>query len=246
MSCADVPDWYLRHRIPVINTRSSSWLEARSQLLPPGYENTTCMRRLAEAGRVRQLARGLWQVIDPSREPPPLVVADAIFRDAVHYITTDAALEAEGLIDQPVPTITVVVRKKAKPIKVGLTTVRAVWLAESKLSSAEFTKTSREGYKVSLATPAQALVDALAQPEWMTHRTLLPEVLAQLPPRDVESAAETALLRSKAAAARLGYLIEEARLPVPRALENFAPVARTELTPGRRGPYSTRWRVYGW
>jgi len=246
VSCADVPDWYLRHRIPVINTRSSTWLEARSQVLPPGYENTTCMRRLAEAGRVRQLARGLWQVIDPSREPPSLALADAIFRDAVHYITTDAALEAEGLIDQPVPTITVVVRKKARPIKVGLTTIRAVWLAESKLSSAGFTKTSREGYRVSLATPAQALVDALAQPDWMTHRTLLPEVLVQLPPRDLETAAETALLRSKAAAARLGYLIEEVRLPVPRALETFVPVARTELTPGRRGPYSTRWRVYGW
>lgn len=246
MSCADVPDWYLRHRIPVINTRSATWLEARSQLLPPGYENTTCLRRLAEAGRVRQLARGLWQVIDPSRETPSLVVADAIFRDAVHYITTDAALEAEGLIDQPVPVITVVVRKKTKPVKVGRATIRVVWMAASKLSSAEFAKTSREGYKVSLATPAQALVDALAQPEWMTHRTLLPEVLAQLPPRDVESAAEAALLRSKAAAARLGYLIEEAGLPVPRALETFAPVARTELTPGRRGPYSTRWRVYGW
>jgi predicted transcriptional regulator of viral defense system len=174
------------------------------------------------------------------------VVADAIFRDAVHYITTDAALEAEGLIDQPVPVITVVVRKKTKPVKVGRATVRAVWMAESRLAEAGFNTTSREGYEVSLATPAQALVDGLAQPEWMTHRTLLPEVLVQLPPRDVETAADAALLRSKAAAARLGYLIEEARLPVPRALETFAPVSRTELTPGRRGPYSTRWRVYGW
>lgn len=246
MSCADIPNWYLSHRIPVINTRSATWIEARSQLLPPGYEHTTCLRRLARAGRVRQLARGLWQVIDPSREPPAPALADAIFREAVHYITTDAALEAEGLIDQPVPTITVVVRKKTKPIKVGLTTIRAVWMAESKLSRAEFTETSREGYRVSLATPAQALVDALAQPDWMTHRTLLPEVLVQLSPRDVETAAEVALVRSKAAAARLGYLVEDAGLPVPRALETFWPASRTELTPGRRGPYSTRWRVYGW
>jgi len=246
MSCADIPDWYLRHRIPVINMSSATWLEARSQVLPSGYENTTCLRRLAKAGKVSQLARGLWQVMDPAREPPSLALADAIFRDTVHYVTTDAALGAEGLIDQPVPSITVVVRKKSKPIEVGLATIRAVWMAESNLSSAAFTETSREGYRVSLATPVQAVVDALAEADWMTHRTLLPEVLAQLPPRDLELAADAALVRSKAAAARLGYLIEDARLPMPRVLEAFVPVTRTELTPGRRGPYSTRWRVYGW
>jgi len=166
---------------------------------------------------LKQLARGLWQVIDLSREPPSLVIADAIFRDTVHYITTDAALEAEGLIDQPVPVITVVVRKKAKPVKVGRATIRAVWMAESRLARAGFNTTSREGYRVSMATPAQALVDALAQPEWMTHRSLLPEVLVQLSSRDLEAAADSALLRSKAAAARLGYLLEEAELLVDEA-----------------------------
>jgi len=245
LSCADIPDWYLSHRIPVLNTRSATWLEASQLLLPPGYDSTTCLRRLAEAKKVRRLARGLWQVLDPSREPPSIAIADAVFRDARHYITTDAALEAEGLIDQPIPTITVVVRKKAQPIKVGLATIRAVWMEEQRLSAAEVVQTSRDGYKVWLATPTQALVDALVQPRWMTHRSLLPEVLVQLPPRDVESAANGSLARSKAAAARLGYLIDDAGLPRPQVLESFWPTARTELTPGRRGPYSTRWRVYG-
>ncbi|MFV2064239.1 MAG: hypothetical protein ACC726_12115, partial [Chloroflexota bacterium] len=117
MSCAAIPDWYLSYRIPVINTRSATWREASQQLLPPGYDSTTCLRRLAEAHKVRRLAHGLWQVLDPSREPPSIALADAVFRDAEHYITTDAALEAEGLIDQPIPIITVVVRKKTRPIK---------------------------------------------------------------------------------------------------------------------------------
>jgi len=55
---------------------------------------------------------------------------DAIFRDAEHQTTTDAALEAEGLTDQPIPIFTVVVPKKTRPIKVGLTTIRAVWQSE--------------------------------------------------------------------------------------------------------------------
>jgi len=245
VSCAAIPDWYLSHRIPVINTRSPTWREASQQLLPPGYDSTTCLRRLAEAKKVRRLASGLWQVLDPSREPPSIALADAVFRDAEHYITTDAALETEGLIDQPIPIITVVVRKKTRSIKIGLATIRAVSMAERRLSAAEVLQTSRDGYKVSLATPVQALVDALAQPGWMTHRSLLPEVLVQLSPRDVDSAAEQTMARSKAAAARLGYLLDDARLPIPQTLESFSPAARTELTPGRRGPYSTRWRVYG-
>lgn len=246
MSCADIPDWYLSRRIPVINTRSETWREASRQLVPPGYADATaCLRRLADAGKVRQLARGLWQVIDPSREPPTIALADAVFRDVKHYITTDAALQAEGLIDQPVPVITVVARKRVRPIPIGPATMRAVWMAESRLSQAAVMHTTRDGYRFTLASPVQAVVDALAEPGWMTHASLLPEVLAQLPAGDLASAAERALARSKAAAARLGYLLDDAGLPIPPPLGSFVSVARTELAPGRRGPYSTRWRVYG-
>ena len=245
MSCADIPAWYLARRIPVLVTGSQTWSEAREELLPPGYEPATCLRRLADAARVRRLARGLWQVLDPAREPPAIALADAIFREADHYITTDAALEAEGLIDQPVPMITVVVRKKARAVSLGRAEVRAVWLAQSRLAAAEYDRTSRDGYTVTLATPVQAIVDALAEPAWMTHRSLLPEVLPQLSQRDIERCAAVALARTKAAAARLGYLLEEAQVPVPASLDTFVPTSRTELTPGRRGPYSTRWRVYG-
>jgi predicted transcriptional regulator of viral defense system len=245
MSCADIPEWYLRHRIPVINTRSGTWRDVSDQLLPPGYETTTCLRRLADAKRVRQLARGLWQVLDPAREPPAIALAEAVFRDVEHYITTDAALAAEGLIDQPVPVITIVARKKARPLTVGPATIRAVWMDERDLAAAEVVRTTRDGYQVTLASPAQAIVDALAEPRWMTHGSLLPEVLQQLPATDIAAAAERSLARSKAAAARLGYWLDDTGLPIPEPLGSFVPNARTELVPGRRGPYSTRWRVYG-
>lgn len=245
MGCADIPDWYLSRQIPVVDLRSATWAEASGELLPAGYEPTTCLRRLATAYKVRFITRGLWQVVDPSREPPMIALADAIFRETQHYITTDAALQAEGLVDQPVPLITVVTRKRRRPLEIGHTTVRAVSTSAATFEAAESIRTSRDGYKVTLATPAQAVADAVAEPHWMLHSSLLPEVLAQLRERDVETAADLALTRSKAAAARLGYLLDEARVAVPADLRDFEPQARTELVPGRRGPYSTRWRVYG-
>lgn len=246
MSCADIPTWYLSRRIPLIDTRSGTWQSVKAELLPAGYQNpSVCLRRLAEAGRIRRLGRGYWQVIDPAHEPPSIALADALFRDVKHYITTDAALAAEGLLDQPIPVITVVARKKARPLKVGPTTIRAVWMNEPSLSTADVVHTTRDGYRVTLASAVQALVDGLSEPAWMIHGSLLPEILQQMSATGIESAAEGALARSKAAGARLGYLLEDARLPIPPQLVSFVPDAKTELSPGRRGPYSTRWRVYG-
>ena len=90
-----------------------------------------------------------------------IALADAIFRETQHYITTDAALQAEGLIDQPVPLITVVTRKRRRPLEIGHTTVRAVSTSAATLEAAESIRTSRDGYKVTLATPAQAVADAV-------------------------------------------------------------------------------------
>jgi predicted transcriptional regulator of viral defense system len=245
MGCSDVPDWYLRHRIPVIDLRSPTWAQARAEAMPEKYEPHTCMARLAASGRVRPIAKGRWQVIDPSREPPVVAVADALFRDVPHYLTTDAALGAQGLIDQPIPVITVVVGRRVGGVSLDSVTVRPVTMIKGHFLTADVLETSRGGFRVRLATVAQAIVDALAEPSWMIHYTLLPEVLAQMDERDIRTAAQRTIRRSKAAAARLGYLLEEAARELPPELGAFRPVTRVELRPGRRGPYSTRWRVYG-
>jgi predicted transcriptional regulator of viral defense system len=245
MGCPDIPTWYLQKRIPVIDLRSPTWHRARDELLGAKYEAATCLMRLAESGKVRQLGKGRWQVVDPSREPPVIAVADALFRDVPHYLTTDAALAAQGLIEQPLPIITVVVQQRVRPLHIGSTTVRGVTVTESRFLGADVFDTSRDGFRVRLATPAQAVVDAVVEPTWMVHSTLLPEVLAQLDEGDIVVAAQRTLERSKAAAARLGYLLEDAARQLPPVLVAFRPVATTELRPGRRGPYSTRWRVYG-
>ncbi len=247
MSCSEIPDWFLRHRVPVIDLSSKVWQDAREELLPSGYAPAVCLRRLEKAGRVRRLGRGLYVVVDPVRETPPAAIASALFREADHYVTTDAALTLDGLIDQPLPAITVVLPTvRHRQIALGHTVVRAVALAPGKFAKADTYETTTEGFRVRLATREQAVTDALAEPHWMTHASLLPEVLAAFSEDELERTARGALARSTAAAQRLGYLIEDAGAPVPPSLVKLQPKSAVELRPHQRhGTFSTRWRVYG-
>jgi predicted transcriptional regulator of viral defense system len=247
MSCADIPDWYLRHRLAVLDLGSSAWKGARPGLLPPGYEPDVCMRRLAAVGRLRRLRKGAYLVVDPVRETPSIAVASGLFAETPHYVTTDTALAFHGLLDQPVPTITVVLGKRGRPISIGVATVRPVALAPRWLQDADAYKTTIEGFNIRVASREQAVVDALAEPAWMIHGSLLPEVLAAFSDADLARTTDRTLARSTAAAQRLGYLVEDAGREPPRALASLRPVRAVRLRPGRApsAPYSTRWRVYG-
>jgi len=81
----------------------------------------------------------------------------------------------------------------------------------------------------------------------MIHGDLLAEVLAVFADDELERTAVGALARSTAAGQRLGYLLEEAGRQPPKLLAAMRPLRSVRLRPGdtRRGPYSTRWRVYG-
>lgn len=247
MSCAQVSDWYLRRRIAVVDLASPTWREAQAELVPPGYSPNECMRRLVAAGRLRHVARGLYVVVDPVRETSTLAIASALFADVPHYVTTDAALVFHGLIDQPLTTITVVVPHSRRPIDIGGTTVRSVTLSPERLGSADGYATSVDGFLIRVATREQAVIDAVAEPHWMVHVDLLPEILSAFSKEELEQVSSRALARSTAAGQRLGYLLEEAGREPPKTLARLKPLRSIRLRPAqrRRGPYSTRWRVYG-
>jgi predicted transcriptional regulator of viral defense system len=247
MSCADLPDWYLRHRMAVVDLRSAAWRRARAEVVPPGYAPDECMRRLARAGRLRRVGRGLYVVVDPVRETPAVAIASALFGEVAHYVTTDAALAVHGLIDQPIRTITVVLSSTRRAIDIGRAVVRPVTVSEDRLRAADAYATTADGFAVRLASRAQAVVDALAEPAWMMHGDLLAEVLAAFADDELEQTTTGALARSTAAGQRLGYLLEEAGRPPPQPLAELRPLRAVRLRPKetRRGPYSTRWRVYG-
>jgi len=247
MSCSDIPDWYLRQHIAVIDLRSVTWERARARLLPPGYGPDVCLRRLAAAGRVRRLKKGAYLVVDPVRETPSIAIASGLFAETPHYVTTDTALAFHGLVDQPSPTITVVLGKRGRPVSIAGATVRPVALAPRWLQDADAYETTIEGFSIRVASREQAVVDAIAEPAWMTHGSLLPEVLAAFSDAELARTADRAMARSTAAAQRLGYLVEDAGRELPLALASLRPVRAVRLRPGRApsAPYSTRWRVHG-
>lgn len=247
MSCSDLPDWYLRHRIAVVDLRSTSWRRAQAEVVPPGYAPDECMRRLVRAGRLRRVGRGFYVVIDPVRETPAIAIASGLFADTRHYVTTDAALAFHDLIDQPIPTIRVVLPRIRRSIDIGPAVVRPVTVRPERLEVTDAYATTVDGFPIRVASREQAMVDALAEPGWMVNGDLLAEVLAAFTGAEVERTAAGALARSMAAGQRLGYLLEEAGRQPPSSLAELRPVRTVRLQPGRteRGPYSTRWRVYG-
>ena len=247
MACSEVPNWYLQRRIAVVDLRSAIWRKARAEVVPPGYAPDECMRRLVKAGRVRRIRRGLFVVVDPVRETPAIAIASALFADEPHYVTSDAALAFHGVIDQPIRRITVVLSRSRRPIDIGPAVVRPVTIRADLLATADAYETTTDGFKVRIATREQAAVDALAEPAWMIYADLLAEVLASFAEEEIERTAASALARSTAAAQRLGYLLEEASRLVPGSLASLRPVRAVRLRPAKKtkGPYSTRWRVYG-
>jgi predicted transcriptional regulator of viral defense system len=248
MSCSDLSDWYLRNRIAVLDVRSAVFLRARAGVMPTGYDANVCLRRLVKAGRIRRIRAGLYLVRDPARATPPIAIASGVFAEVPHYVTTDAALAHHGLIDQPITTITVVLPRVRRSFAIDpTTTLRPVTLDASRISEADAYQTTVDGLSIRVASREQAVVDALAEPRWMTYSDLLPEVLAAFTDDEIERTAGRTLARTTAAAQRLGYLLEDAQRPPPSSLVGLRPVRAVRLRPQShsRGPYSTRWRVYG-
>jgi predicted transcriptional regulator of viral defense system len=247
MACSELPNWYLQRRNAVVDLGSATWRKARDEVVPPGYAPDECLRRLAKAGRVRRIGRGLYIVIDPVRETPAIALASALFADETHYVSTDAALAFHGTIDQPIRQIVVVLSRSRRPIDIGPALVRPVKIRSDLLTVAQAYNTTSDGFKIRVATREQAVVDALAEPAWMVHGDLLAEVLASFSEEEIERTAAAASARSTAAAQRLGYLLEDAGRPMTGSLTSLRPVSAVRLRPGQKtkGPYSTRWRVYG-
>lgn len=248
MSCSDLADWYLRHRIAVLDLGSATFRGAWREIVPAGYRADVCMLRLQRSRRIRRIGRGLYVVVDPIRATPTIAIASGVFSEVPHYITTDAALAHHGHIDQPITEITVVLPRVRRPIRIDqVTVIRPVTLDERRIRAADAYETSVDGFAIRVATREQAVVDALAEPRWMVHGDLLPEILATFTDDEAGRTASGVLGRTTAAAQRLGYLLEEAGRPLPAALAELRPVRAVQLRPQKhaRGPYSSRWRVYG-
>jgi len=248
VTCADIHRWLLRRHLPVVDLASDDWREAREAVsLTPGITQAKCLARMVETGLLRRVRRGLYVVIDPAREAPAAAIASSAYWHIEHYITTDAALAFHGLIDQPLPTITVTVPRPAPtPFRLGKTLIRCSRMSDAQFRRADHYRTALDGFRVDVASRVQAVLDAIDDPRRMTHYSLLPEVLRSLDADEVTQLALNALQTSQAAAQRLGYLLEDAGTEPSGVLVDFRPSSVVSLEPGRPwSVFSTRWRVRG-
>jgi hypothetical protein len=76
-----------------------------------------------------------------------------------------------------------------------------------------------------VASREQAVVDALAEPNWIIHGNLLAEILGAFTDTEVARTTSGVLDRTTAAAQRLGYLHEEAGRPLPTSWRSSGPSA---------------------
>jgi len=247
-TASDLHRWLLGNHIAVLNLRSREWSLAQAEVgLRGGVTQEKCLARMVETGLLRHVRRGLYVVVDPAREAPPVAVASGAFAHLDHYVTTDAALAVHRLIDQPIPVITVIVpRTRPVSFRLGATLVRASEMPRDRFDAADHYAMTLDGFAVRLASRVLAVADALEDPRRMTHLSLLPEILPALDEGEIERLATAALARSRAAAQRLGYLLDDAGVAIPAGLVTLAPTSVAYLRPGRRtGSFSTRWRVHG-
>ena len=247
-TASDLHRWLLGNHIAVVNLHSREWALAQDAVgLRGGVTLEKCLGRMVETGMLRHVRRGLYVVVDPAREAPPAAVASGAFAHMDHYVTTDAALAIHRLVDQPIPVITVIVpRTRPASFRFGATLVRASEMPRDRFDAADHYAMTLEGFVVRLASRVLAVADALEDPRRMTHLSLLPEILPALEADEVELLAVAALARSRAAAQRLGYLLDDAGVSIPAVLTTLAPTSVADLRPGHRsGAFSTRWRVHG-
>ncbi len=248
MHCSDLPRSVLRQGMAVINTEAPRWASLRAEFgLDSTKAQSACFKRLTQRGDLVRLRRGIYVPTAGILDVPELAIASGAVAHLAHYVTTDRALEHHGLINQPIVTTTVVVAGEVAPIPVGNHTLRFVKVAEERATRAQAFDTAAATFPARVASRQQAILDALVEPGWMIYLDLLPEVLSVLDPREMEWLAGAALRAGSAPAQRLGYLLDEARAPMPHGLAALRPRSTAYLDPARKraGSFSTRWRLYG-
>jgi predicted transcriptional regulator of viral defense system len=136
-------------RVPAVTTADAAALLG----LTTGAASHT-LRRLAGAGLVAGVRKGLWALQDP---PEPLALAEYVTAPYPSYVSLQSALYLHGMVDQ-VPSVTYLVSlARTARVETGVGVYSVHHVHPSFFGGAE--QDPRTG--VRLATPEKALVDHL-------------------------------------------------------------------------------------
>jgi predicted transcriptional regulator of viral defense system len=166
----------------------------RTGFLAGGSESLPALRmqlsRWVKAGRLIQLAKGLYTLAEPYRKrtPHPFVLANAIKKAS--YVSLQSALGYFGMIPEHVPTVTSVTTQR--PARVETPLGRFLFRHIKKNWFKGYTQVDLgSGQKAFIATPEKALLDLV----YLTPGAASHDFLAELRLQILESLDHEALVQ---------------------------------------------------
>jgi predicted transcriptional regulator of viral defense system len=225
--------------------QAMAWLIEHGPLVEKPQLPAWMLKQLVRENRIARLRRGLYLVPDKAGRMLPVAVVAALLAP-LGYVSFYGALTLHGLTDQDASVWAVVTDKFQGDVRYGPFTLQfAVW--PRRLRRAKTKKMAVDGVQIRVATPAQALSDALEAPRF---GAALPELLhvlrvglstrrvtvAQLRQRAVE-------LGSVTLARRLGLLLELATGDVDPVLATLARRSHRWTEGNGRQVRDSQWRL---
>lgn len=189
-----------------------AWLVAHGPLVKDPPLPMSVLRALVADRRVLRLRRGLY--LAPSTDTRlPSLPATINLADPPGYISGHGALMLHGLNDQDIRDWYSVTARRQADLAYGVFRVHFVY-SQARAEVAARTRVVIRGEPITLATPAQALVDEVdIMPYGLDHAETARVLRNALEARKVTESELVGVLRNRpsiAAARRIGFLLEVA------------------------------------
>lgn len=227
--------------------QAMAWLVSNGPIVSDPPISNWILRSLVDARRIMRLRRSLYVV--PSGDARLLGVGHTVNTlDPEGYVSGLAALALHNLTDQDVADWWSISPRRQSDIRYGRVRVHFVY-SPVRARSGERTIVTQAGEQVTVATPAQAILDELRfMPEridWLAIARMLSEALNQqaTTPGELTTVLSRDRAPSTAVARRLGFLLEAVGASAPDSL--FKISRRTHDVTAVVGAKATvdRWRL---
>lgn len=227
--------------------QAMAWLVSNGPVVADPPIQNWILRRLVDTRRIMRLRRSLY--LSPSNDARLLGVGPTINTvDPEGYISGLAALVLHHLSDQDIAHWWSISPRRQSDIRYGRIAAHFIYSPDRARSGGR-TLVTEAGEQVTVATPAQAILDELRflprRIDWLAIARLLSEAIAQqaTSPSELAAILERDQSPSSAVARRLGFLLETVGSSVPAQIlaisrrshdVTVAPGAKTQIQ---------RWRL---
>lgn len=209
--------------MPILE-QAMQWLASNGPLLTAPPLPAWALERLVRTGRILRLRRDVYLAPTNTGRLPSIAATIGLVSPG-GYITSYAAMILHGLTDQDTNTYVVITDSRQADAKYGQRSIRFVW-APARATCAHTELRTYDDVLVRVATPAQAVFDALALPRYAPHWRELTKIVriglesARIDRQELVDLAAAA--NSPALARRIGYVLELGGAGIDQSLLRLA------------------------